>query len=291
MNYIDILKTASEKITHLQNRTLDILELSKPKTAQSACQLAKVISKLSPLLGNMIEYTVVDILNELNWNNLGQWFRQDPGFPDATFKGKISPEPGVEIKAWFPFSTEITARFKDSVSHFANNQINVALIAWLPEFVIYGKPIIIDTMICSAASVASARDSHYHNPPHYLVLEPEDTSSRTCNLQQTNTNGYVFQGNNEEFIQVKSEIDSWENGYQYSTLEDYQRKIKSLIGKYNYRLDTNFAKIDRIQHPGIELFKTRVLNTVFKGKTIKEWTRILTRADEETVIKELLPLL
>ena len=146
-------------------------------------------------------------------------------------------------------------------------------------------------MICSAASVAAARDSHYHNPPHYLVLEPEDTSKRTSNLQQTNTNGYVFQGNNEEFMQVKAEIDSWENGYQYSTQENYQRKIKSLIGKYNYRLDTNFAKIDRIQHPDIELFKTRVLNTVFKGKTIKAWTRTLARADEETIIREILPLL
>ena len=290
MDYLDILKTASERICHLKNRTLDILELSQPKSAQSACQLAKIVSKLSPLLGNMIEYTVVDILNELHWGDLGQWIRQDPGFPDATFKGSVSPEPGIEIKAWFPFSTEITARFKDSVSHFAQNQINVALIAWLPEFIIYGKPVIIDTMICSAASIAAARDLHYHNPPHYLVLEPEDTSSRKCNLQQTNTNGYVFQGDNEEFMLVKNEIDSWENGYQYSVRADYQRKVKALVGKYKYRMDTNFAKIDRIQHPEIELFKNRVLNTVYKGKTVKAWARLLARADENAIINEILPL-
>lgn len=291
MNYIDILKIASEKITHLNNRPLNILELSRPQSVQSACQLAKVISKLSPLLGNMIEYTVVDILNELDWNKLGVWIRQDPGFPDATFKGHVFPEPGIEIKAWFPFSTEITARFKDSVSHFVDNQINVALIAWLPEFIIYGKPVIIDTMICSAASIATARDTHYHNPPHYIVLEPEDTSLRTCNLQQTNTNGYVFQGDSNEFLQVKSEIDSWENGYTYSTNQNYQRKLKSLIGKYNYRLDTNFAKIDRIQHPEIESFKFKVLNTVFKGKPIREWSRVLSKSNEETILKEILPLL
>lgn len=290
MDYLDILNTASERICHLKNRTLDILELSQPKSAQSACQLAKIISKLSPLLGNMIEYTVVDILNELQWEHLGQWIRQDPGFPDATFKGEVSPEPGIEIKAWFPLSTEITARFKDSVSHFAQNQINVALIAWLPEFIIYGKPVIIDTMICSASSIATARDLHYHNPPHYLVLEPEDTSLRTCNLQQTNTNGYVFQGDHEEYIQVKREIDSWDNGYQYSMQLDYQNKIKALIGKYKYRLDTNFAKIDRIQHPDIESFKRRVLNTIYKGKTVKAWIRTLSHADEKTIINEILPL-
>lgn len=291
MNYIEILTKASEKISHLKGRMLDILELSRPKTAQSACQLAKVISKLSPLLGNMIEYTVIDILNELNWDNNGLWIRQDPGFPDATFKGNVLPEPGIEIKAWFPFSTEITARFKDSVSHFVDNQINVALIAWVPEFIIYGKPIIIDTMICSAASIAGARDAHYHNPPHYIVIEPEDTSRRTCNLQQTNTNGYVFQGDTDELLQVKREIDTWDNGYVYRTSYDYQRKLKGLIGKYNYRLDTNFAKIDRIQHPDIETFKLQVLNTEFKGKSIKTWAKILSKADENTIVKEILPLL
>ena len=32
-------------------------------------------------------------------------------------------------------------------------------------------------------------------------------------------------------------------------IEDvHQQKIKQLLGRFNYRLDTNFAKIDRIQH-------------------------------------------
>lgn len=291
MNYTQILEIASSKIANLTGRTLDVLELSKPKSTQSACQLAKVVSKLSPLLGNMIEYTVVDILNELKWDNLGQWVRQDPGFPDATFIGDITPAPGIEIKTWFPFATEITARFKDSVLHFANNQINVALIAWLPENIIFGKPIIIDSLICSAYSVANARDLHYHNPPHYLVFEPEDTSARTCNLQQTNTNGYVFQGDNKEYEEIKCLIDTWDNGFNYSTSPEYQRKIKSLIGRYNYRLDTNFAKIDRIQHSEIEVFKKRVLNTIFKGKTIRDWAKILSRSNEQELEKELLPII
>ena len=52
-----------------------------------------------------------------DWNGIGEWIRQDPGFPDALFKSSIiQPNPGIEIKAWFPFATEITARFKDSVT-------------------------------------------------------------------------------------------------------------------------------------------------------------------------------
>jgi len=156
--------------------------------------LAKVISKLSPLLGNMIEFSTVDLLNDYDWADNGQWIRQDPGFPDALFQSQsILPNPGIEIKAWFPFATEITARFKDSVTIFKDNNIDMALIAWLPENVIWGKPQIIDVLVVSGKSVAEARDFHYHKPPDYLVFEPEDTSDRAANLQQTNTNGYKLQ--------------------------------------------------------------------------------------------------
>ena len=67
------------------------------------------------------------------------------------------------------------------------------MLAWLPEYILYGKPKVIDILTTSGASVAAARDTHYHNPPNYVVLEPEDTTGRTSNLQQTNTNGYKFQ--------------------------------------------------------------------------------------------------
>ena len=46
-----------------------------------------------------------------------------------------------------------------------------------------------------------------------------------------------------------------------------------MLGKYPYRLDTNFAKIDRIEHPDLEAFKLRVLNTKVDGKTVLEWAR------------------
>ena len=190
MDYKEILSIAKSELTSLDSNLIDVLDLTRPATLDYAKQLAKVISKLSPLLGNMIEFSTVDLLNEYDWGGLGKWVRQDPGFPDALFQSdSIKPNPGIEIKAWFPFATEITARFKDSVTIFNDDNIDVALIAWLPEHVIWGKPQIIDVLVVSGKSVAQARDLHYHRPPDYLVFEPEDTSDRTSNLQQTNTNG------------------------------------------------------------------------------------------------------
>jgi len=240
----------------------------------------------------MIEFSTVDLLNTFEWAGYGVWIRQDPGFPDTIFKSKtITPNPGIEIKTWFPFATEITARFKDSIVHFAEDQINVALIAWLPDQIIWGKPKIIDTWIGSASSLAFARDLHYHKPPDYLVFEPGDTSSRTINLQQTNTNGYKFQGNSDELSRAEEIVSSWgDQGRIYNTSPEYQAKLQSLLGNFTYRLDTNFAKMDRIEHASLEEFKQRVLSTEFHGHSIKEWAKIISNPD--SVLKtELLRLL
>lgn len=278
MDYQDILAKAKQELVALDSHLIDVVDIKRPPNLEYAKQLAKVISKLSPLLGNMIEFSTVDLLNEHDWDEYGKWIRQDPGFPDALFQSDlIIPNPGIEIKAWFPFATEITARFKDSVTMFSQNNIDVALIAWLPENVIWGKPQIIDVLVVGGKSVAEARDRHYHRPPDYLVFEPEDTTQRTANLQQTNTNGYKLQSdkcNVQDAIRV---VDSWgENGREYSPLPDYQRLLRTLYGQFVYRLDTNYAKIDRIEHTEIEAFKSRVLNTVFNGKTIKQWSSILS---------------
>lgn len=225
--------------------------------------------------------------NKLDWKGFGKWERQDPGFPDTIFIGKVAPAPRIEIKTWFPLATEITARFKDSVNFFNKNQTNVALVAWLPEFIIYGKPKIIDVWVGSAKSLAIARDSHYHNPPDYLVFEPEDTTSRTSNLQQTNTNGYKFQGTAKEFEKASKIVKKWGTDWKnYSHEKKYQNQVKQLIKNFPYRLDTNFAKIDRIQHAELETFKTRVLNQELFHHDIKTWAKII--GDEEKDIMQLI---
>jgi hypothetical protein len=285
----DIIARASEHLASLEGHTFDVLTITKPVTINSALNLAKVISKLSPLLGNLIEFNTVEILNDQQeFSGVGKWVRQDPGFPDTVFIGDYKPTPGFEIKAWFPLATEITARFRDSQNHFVHDNTYVAMLAWLPEHIIYGKPKIIGVCVVSGQSVAAARDTHYHKPPDYLVLEPEDTSTRTRNLQQTNTSGHKWQGTLKEFAEADTTVTSWgPTGRQYQPTEDYQKLLRRLTSKYKYRLDTNFAKMDRIIHADIERFKTATLDSPICGIRVKEWARLLSGGMATEIANEL----
>lgn len=278
MNSQEILNSASIHLESLTGHVFDLLTISKPISPDAAVNLAKVVSKLSPLLGNLIEFNTVEFLNDQpEYKEFGIWQRQDPGFPDAIFVSSVAPTPGFEIKAWFPLATEITARFKDSQNHFKDDQTNVCMLAWLPDQLIFGKPKIIDVCIVTGRSVAEARDVHYHNPPDYLVLEPEDTTARTRNLQQTNTNGYKWQGTPAQFVEAQRLVESWgPQGTQYQPTTEYQTLLRQLIARFPYRLDTNFAKMDRIVHKGIEDFKRRVTGTTIHGLNIGQWNRLLS---------------
>lgn len=243
----------------------------------------------------MIEFNLCEFLNaQKEFNGLGEWHRQDPGFPDVIFEGNITPTPGLEVKAWFPLATEITARFKDSQNHFVEDKTYVVVLAWLPEFVIFGRPKILDLLIATGASVARARDMHYHKPPDYLVLEPEDTKTRTRNLQQTNTNGFKWQpaanpkqeaANRERAAQI---VASWgDTGITYSPTAEYQAKLRELIQGFTYRLDTNYAKMDRIGHDGIDSFARKVYAMPFHGRSVADWSAILSSQDNARLRKAL----
>lgn len=289
MNTQEVISLARDYLKGLAGHQFDVLEVTKPVSPEAAVNLAKIISKLSPLVGNLIEFNSCEYLNDQSgFADVGKWQRQDPGFPDTIFVGKVSPTPGFEIKAWFPLATEITARFKDSQNHFIHDQTYVAMLAWLPEYLIFGKPTIIDIVVVSGASVAKARDDHYHNPPDYLVLEPGDTTARTSNLQQTNTNGYKFQGTPEQFKEAQALVKRWGKASSaYLPTPAYQEVLRELIVRFPYRLDTNFAKMDRIVHPEIEAFKDRVYKTNFHGRSIGAWNRLLSKGDEDLIRIEL----
>ena len=289
MNTQRVIALARDYLRGLAGHEFDVLEIAKPVSPEAAVNLAKIISKLSPLVGNLIEFNSCEYLNDQEgFAESGKWQRQDPGFPDTIFAGTVTPTPGLEIKAWFPLATEITARFKDSQNHFAEDQTYVAMLAWLPEFLIFGKPKIIDIVVVSGASVAKARDEHYHNPPDYLVLEPGDTAARTSNLQQTNTNGYKFQGTPEQFSKAQALVRKWgKAGTAYLPTVAYQYLLRELMARFPYRLDTNFAKMDRIVHADIEAFKDRVYKTVFHGRSIGAWNRLLSKGDEDLIGREL----
>ncbi|MBL8153970.1 MAG: hypothetical protein JNM70_07285 [Anaerolineae bacterium] len=285
MNPLDVIEIAGRHLSGLSGHVFDILSISKPVSPAAAVNLTKVISKLSPLLANLIEFNLIELLNDCEeFDGFGEWVRQDPGFPDAVFLGKIHPAPGLEIKAWFPLATEITARFKESQNHLSDGNTYVVLLAWIPEYVVYGKPKILNVSMIEGGSVAHARDVHYHNPPDYLVIEPEDTRTRTRNLRQTNTNGYKWQGTSEEFREAQEAVARWgENGRVYQPTPAYQRLLRQLLSRYPYRLDTNFAKVDRIVHPEIEHFKLDVQQTRYQGMTIQEWSAIYNSRDDKRI--------
>ena len=289
MNTADILTIAIDQLMRLEDHIFDVLSLNKPISPAAAVNLVKVISKLSPLLGNLIEFNTIDILNQREeFHEYGLWLRQDPGFPDALFTGSITPTPGIEIKTWFPLATEITARFKERQEHFTNANIFVVLVAWMPEYVIYGRPRILNIRIIEAGSIARARDFHYHNPPDYLVFEPETTDGRTRNLQQTNTNGYKWQDTPEALAEAKHLVDSWgDDGRYYQSMPAYQDLLRQLLARYRYRLDTNFAKIDRIAHPEIEQFKREVYQMPIHGMTVYQWMQLCNSADNERIARAL----
>lgn len=66
MNTQDVIILASRYLDNLSGHIFDVLDISKPITIEAAVNLAKVISKLSPLVGNLIEFNSVEFLNKQN---------------------------------------------------------------------------------------------------------------------------------------------------------------------------------------------------------------------------------
>lgn len=290
MNTREVIEIAGRYLAKLPGHVFDVLTVSKPVSPDAALNLAKVISKLSPLLGNLIEFNTVELLNDRKeFQALGKWVRQDPDFPDTVFKGGVEPVPGFEIKAWFPLATEITARFKGSQAHFLKDNTYVALLAWLPQKLIFGKPHILGVCVVSGLAVAQARDEHYHDPPDYLVIEPGDTVKRTRNLQQTTTAGYKWQGSAKDFDRARRIVESWgKEGRRYKTTPEYQARLRELMAKFEYRSDSNFSKMDRIEQADVEAFKDRMNAVIVNGMTVGEWRRLLAGENDATIKAALL---
>lgn len=52
----EVIALASKYLGGLPGREFDVLEVGKPVSPNAAVNLAKIISKLSPLVGNLIEF-------------------------------------------------------------------------------------------------------------------------------------------------------------------------------------------------------------------------------------------
>ena len=246
--------------------------------------LGLIVSKLSPIIGNLLERRIINLLSEAEAGHGMRWIRQDPGFPDALLVNRdgTSTGSGYEVKAWYALSTEITGRFRESQNLLAGKDIRVILVAWMMSHVVYGSPVIVDVLSVSASSAAAARDLHYHQPPRYLIVEPGDTTARTLNLQQTNVNGYRIQDADAATLAAATTVMRAMPGYDGPPHSPgAQAAARELQNRFSYRLDTNFAKIDRIDHHGIEGFKTAILASRHRGRTLLQWARLLHDLGEE----------
>ena len=59
--------------------------------------------------------------------------------------------------------------------------------------------------------------------------------------------------------------------------------VKTLLRQFSYRLDTNYAKIDRIQHQDLEDFKSAVLAKELFKKSIKDWKKEIANPKTDTM--------
>lgn len=66
MKTADIIAMASGQLLGLRGHEFDVLEVAKPVSPAAAINLAKIISKLSPLVGNLIEFNTCEYLNEVS---------------------------------------------------------------------------------------------------------------------------------------------------------------------------------------------------------------------------------
>jgi len=282
-----VVEEASNRLRTMEGHEFQQITIHKPTSMFEAVNMVKISSKVSSLVGNLFEIDAAELLAaDPVLGRLGPWIRQDPDFPDVLLNWNKEIKPGFEVKAWYPLSTEITGRFKDSQLAFANDNTYVVLFAWLPEHLLFGKPRVLKIAIVSGKSIAAARDNHYHNPPDYLVIEPRDTSARTKNLQQRNTSGYKWQSGNLD--KAHEVVASWgENGQQYKPAPEYQEYLAELRSKYTYRLDTNYGKMDRVVAAGVESFKTDVLNMTIEGKKISDWIKVFRARNPENTAKAL----
>jgi hypothetical protein len=273
---------ADETLMDLVGETVDTLTVNSLEP-EDAPFLGLVVSKLSPMIGNLLERRITQVLSESSADGF-HWLRQDPGFPDAILVdelGKLTGA-GYEVKAWYALSTELTGRFRESINLLAEKNIKVVVIAWAMSHVVYGTPEILGIVSVDASEVASSRDSHYFKPPQYLTVEPGDTSSRTKNLQQSNVSGYRMQVDDEVEISLAQALtDNHAGKGKDSSSIEAQELVKELMNKFDYRLDTNFAKIDRIDNVAIESFKSDILAMQFRGRSIKEWTKVLKNLNSD----------
>ena len=103
MDAKQVVKIAGTHLRSLSGHRFNVLALAKPVSPDAALNLAKVISKLSPLLGNLIEFNTVEFLNgKAEFKGIGRWTRQDPDFPERRLRRRGETNPWHGDKGMVP---------------------------------------------------------------------------------------------------------------------------------------------------------------------------------------------
>lgn len=274
VNVVAELDRAIGVVDGLVGTRMDTLTLARLEPRYSRF-LGQKVSTLSPLIASLVEIAIVE---EVNKGAKGyQWIRQEPAFPDAAMldgNGE-STGSGLEVKAWHVLSTEITGRFKESRARLVSKDVRLTVVAWMLDHVVWGTPALLGVFSCPAIEIAEARDYHYYKPPTYLIVEPGDTADRTVNLQQSLVEGYRLQESNHDMIESAEALAraSGEAANDPYTTEA-ESLVALLMSRYSYRLETNFAKIDRVGHQGLGQWKAQTMSLVVQGRSVEEWVRV-----------------
>lgn len=269
------LDRAEAAIQSLVGARLDTLSLGQLEP-HYARFLAQKVSTLSPLIASLVEIALVTAVNAEVTGGM-KWVRQEPEFPDAALLDAAGAPTGAgfEVKAWHVLSTEMTGRFKESRNRLLDRDIRLTVVAWVLDHVVWGTPQLLGVCFHPALEIAETRDRHYYSPPVYLIVEPGDTADRTVNLQQSLVEGYRLQESNQHLIaSAKSLVLAHGDAAFDPYTPEAEEVVGLLMSRYDYRLETNFAKIDRIGHGGLEAFKTEILATEIQGRTVDEWRRL-----------------
>lgn len=291
---LEVIEKSRETTKGLIDTKLDAITIKSVDPAEAPL-LGANVSKLSPMTSTLLEHRVVLDLAKATDGGRFQIERQDPGFPDAgVFLDGLPTGHGLELKAHNVLSTEITGRFRASQLALEGKLIYVVIIAWVMDKIIHGQPLILDVAYVDAMSIAKRRDAHYNKPPKYLVSPPDDNEGRIASMLLRNVEGHVLQPSNTEadLARVKVIQDALMEKADLGVPHDQHTAelTKHLRQNLNYRLDTNFAKIDRIRHDDVEEFKTRNLDREYLGRTFREWRQILRdlKSDDVEVRKSAL---
>lgn len=282
------LDRSEQLLDAFKGRTLDVITVHSPSAADAPF-LGRNISKLSPIVSNLIESQIIRDLAETPGDHGYTWQRQDPGFPDA---GLFDPSGvftghGFEVKAWYVLATEVTARFKEAQNLLEGRDVRVVLVPWMMSKVVYGQPVILDVCVLDAMSLAQARDVVYHRPPDYLVVMPEDTTERTANLQQSNVLGYklqrerVAEADYDAMVRLAAKYDAPPIPHH----DDTRDLNKLLMGQLPYRQESNFAKLWRTRHAGMREFVNAVMAEEVEGRSPAGWQAVINglTSEDETV--------